>query len=215
MDMSSTSNDLDGGALVTESANAGTPSALSPVEGMLHDNRLIDAYSTLSPGTPVPQVLVDLEARARAAQAYLAAANPARAFSPSAAGSSPVQPASPYVVEHVNECSNECCDKTWVQSICPKAGNDNTWFLFDWPSEGFTDPFSYFEGVVCAGVGTSNWSLVVDTSTCGNIVEAWAVKEATYQKVVATGSCIFGQRFTNEVNSPSHPHLHADCGVWQ
>jgi hypothetical protein len=230
---------IGGGALVTESLTARTPSTLRAIDDLLRANRLTDAFSLLSPGTPVPQALIDLEVMVRAAQPYLAAMRAANASAPSSGASDSVRSgersenagssqasfaqgrlltdtASPNVVEHVNACSNICCDKEWLKAnVCPHAANDTPWFLPDlgWETVS-TDGISFVQAAECAGIGTSDW-VWYTTSPCGGISYNWAVKEGTaLTATYSPGFCLWGgTNWGSAINSKADPHLNTFCGV--
>lgn len=215
------------GILITELGKARTTPAL---KGM--DVRALGAVNTwnaLSPATPAPQALVELQARAdaaRAAGSAIAADPPidGPAFSGgSSEASTPTarQAASgsePRAALPAAACNNGCCDPNWVvNDLCPQGGS-HSWLHFNvgWAWEQ-DNGISALNEVVCAATGTSRFGV-----HRGNDILSFTVNEGFFQTFSwSQGFCVFGCGSdnhsvvnTNSANQPVSPtNLHTFCGT--
>lgn len=198
--------DVGGGALIVETGAAYTPLAVSSADP-ISAGRLSGLWSRLAPGTPVPPALTDLDHR------QMISPGPAvpQIVPSSNAGRGRVAAtgtARPTVLEG---CNNGCCDRDWLSTFaeCQGANWSEHWFnvnvIF---GEAFYPGVVNFQGLICAAVGTSTFSVSI-----GGSGGTWDVPEATYRWYHWTaGTDFFGDPLARTLSSSVlDEQPHADC----
>ncbi len=211
--------DFGNDALIAEVGQAGAehffndqnePRALLK-NGAARTGLLSQVWKSISPETPVPKALLDIQARWE--NAPPSQPNPASIdlLPYEASGlnmglsreiSAPLRKSAAPV-----GCNNGCCDYQWLSTFneC-KLIHDNNWFLYNygWSYANFGDVDS-FEGMVCSATGTSTFKMTMSDGTSGT----WSIPQATYRKVYWTsGIWGFNRTLNSSVNSSTYPHLH-------
>lgn len=222
--------DFGSAVLISEYGKAGaTPSihsaAPSPNLGKQASARdgLSSEWTRLAPNRPVPQALLDIDARFAKA-----AALPGSSGRTNAAGLSPitreasgikmgpqslVSPALGKTAAVPTGCSNGCCDYQWLSSLNACSANHFTyqWFLFNY---GYTwaniDDVDLYQGLACAATGTSQFNVRMGDGKGGT----WAVAEGTY-RTYSWYKGWFDENLRSSVNSSTRQALHTYCGgIW-
>jgi hypothetical protein len=206
--------------LISESGKAGTahslnagnqPSALIKSGVAVHEV-LSRVWSSVSPGTPVPQSLLDIQARWKAAPPQARPAQPLE-FSHNASGlpfgqsldrPQPLAKAAAPV-----GCNNGCCDFQWLSTLSQCSGNyDYDWFLYNYGySYANSGDVDYYTGMVCSAVGTSTYKVSISSGAGGT----WSVPQATYRTYWWSAG-VWNKSMTSSVNSSGNQHLHTYCG---
>jgi hypothetical protein len=215
--------DFGNDALIAEVGKAGDahyfndqnePQALLK-NGTSRTEILSQVWKSISPETPVPAALLDIQARWK--NAPPSQPKPAgidvKPFEASGLNlglsrefSAPLQKTAAPV-----GCNNGCCDYQWLSTFkeC-KLVHDYNWFLYNYGwSYANSGDVDYYEGMVCAATGTSTFKMNMSDGTGGT----WTVPQATYRRVYWTsGFWGFNRTLTSSVNSSANSHLHTYCG---
>ncbi len=204
--------DFPSGVLVMETGKAeGSKPVLKDYKELLDSGRLVEVFTKLRPDLEVPERLIALQAKAGTG----AASSSGNVAAPAEGGSSSKGGASS-VVGTDNACNNVCCDPTWLSNnVCNGLGNyPYNWFLLDygWSYENSSSMVNYL-GTVCAGVGTSVFTVNVSDGNGGQ----WSVPAGYYRWYNWVAGCYLfncpaSKSISTSVNSQSNQHLHSYCG---
>jgi len=206
--------------LVSESGKAGTSHALNAENqpaallksGVAPHEVLARVWSSVSPGTPVPQALLDIQARWKASppkgnsiktleRSHAASGLP---FGQSLQGSQPLAKAAA-----PDGCNNGCCDYQWLNTLSQCSNSyDMDWFLFKYGwSYANNGDVDYYTGMVCSAIGTSTFKVSISSGHGGT----WSVPEATYRTYWWSAGT-WNKSMTSSVNSSTNSHMHTYCG---
>jgi hypothetical protein len=188
------------GVLVMESGKAEGPVVLAKapqLQALLKTNRLVDLFTALRPDLPVPPALRDIQTR----HPVLTSARKGGRTRSTGSGEK-IKAAS--VVANSFPCPNNCCNGAWLyQNICAPNGN---WFYYDygWSWHNATS-VSNWHSVVCAAIGTSQFTI------SGSGSGSWSVPQGWYRWYSWQGSS-WASEIDSTVNSRSNQHMHTYCG---
>lgn len=206
--------------LISESGKAGTPHYLNAENqpaaliksGVAPHDVLARIWSSVSPGSAVPQPLLDIQARWKAAPPK---GNSIKSleFTQNAAGlplrqslgrSQPLAKAAAPV-----GCNNGCCDYQWLSTFSQCSNSyDYDWFLYNYGySYANSGDVDYYTGMVCSAAGTSTYKVSISSGAGGT----WSVPEG-YYKTYWWSAGTWNKSMTSSVNSSGNQHLHTYCG---
>jgi hypothetical protein len=205
--------------LVSESGKAGStpilnaenqPAALIK-SGVAPHEVLARVWNSVSPGTAVPQALLDIQTRWKAAPPQ-ARPQPLE-FSRNATGlpfgqsfdrSQPLAKSAAPV-----GCNNGCCDAQWLNTLSQCANSyDFDWFLYNYGySSAWSGDVDYYTGLVCSAIGTSTYTVSISSGSGGT----WSVPQATYRTYWWSAG-VWNKSMSSSVNSSGNQHLHTYCG---
>jgi hypothetical protein len=185
--------------------------------GSEHAGQLEQIWRRLSPDTPVPSALIELQGRMTEESDPSANTNDSDApgveavAEPDIGGWSPVQTKAP------QGCNNGCCDYQWLATFAEcQGGWDYSWFLYNYGATwANVDDIILYGGLVCAATGTSTFRVNIEGS--GGV---WSVAQGTwnsyfwiaaFKPVICAGYC--GKNLRSSVNTQSSQHLHTYCGT--
>lgn len=215
--------DFGPGVLVSESGKAGTPAVFTkennPADllqsAATPGDRLALIWKKAAPSAPVPQALLDIQARWLKNPPAPSSAGQALPISHEASGmpfgQTPVQSQALAKTESPVGCNNGCCDYQWLSTFSECSANyDYRWFLYNYGwSYANSSSISVYDGMVCAANGYSQFNVHISDGHGGN----WSVPPATYRTYWwVSGIFEFNQSMTSSVNSSSNSHLHTYCG---
>jgi len=208
--------EFDTGVLISEFGRAGVTPAYR-LESSVDTRQPRAIWRSLSPTTPVPQSLVDLEERVALRVANRGLKVPSSTDVAGAIEIAPVVvPGETPIFAAPDGCNNGCCDYAWLSTF-PQCGGGQ-WFHYNagssWANTG-SNAVSY-NGFVCAATGTSTYKVTISGSG-----GTWSIAQGFYRTYAwSAGSTCNPFCHTNDksvqssVNTSSDPHLHTYCGYF-
>jgi hypothetical protein len=159
--------DAESRAMVTEDGKAdGSPSVAGKYRDLVHAGRLVELFSALQPGAPVPDALRALESRlqpygqSRADPTALEQADPqTRSEAPVAIGGGSEGEQGHGKIAPL-DCGSNCCNDAWLQSTMCGFDIPQThgWY---YPHYGWSYEYGYnvahLDTAVCAEIGTTQY----------------------------------------------------------
>jgi hypothetical protein len=209
--------------MVSEVGQAGTPPVFTNANwpetfkkgDANRQNTLEEIWKIAAPSQPVPQALLDIQARWIKSTAVQPPATNIPKMSHEASGIPFGQtgngPSSLPKTAAPSGCNNGCCDYQWLSSTfgeCTAIG-DYSWFLYNYGySWANIYDVDWYSGIVCGAAGISQWNLHVSSGAGGS----WPVPAGTYRTYRWTAGW-FNKDLTSNVNTSTAQALHTQCGV--
>ena len=211
-------HDFQSNLMLMETGKAGNAPFLDgtrPTEALAKagagpDERLSEIWKLAAPGSPMPQILKEIEARFK----NLPSPGMSRERSTPQSGiygesslGSTGQPLSKAAAP--DGCNNGCCDYEWLATLnaCRKFWEFN-WFNFNYNwSKVTSTSIDSWSGMVCAANGSSIWKVSISSGNGGN----WTVPQGHY-KTYKWYKETWDKDATSTVNSSASPALHTFCG---
>lgn len=200
--------EIEGAVLIMEIGKAEGSSVsrrMPEAFALLKANHYVEAFAAMQPGRPVPQALLDLQARhpeieaaPREKKAVAGTQDPVATRL--GGGNEPIS------IE--STCSNNCCNWDWlVNNICG-SGAPISWFYYDygWSWENVST-VTYLDAIACAISGTSQFTLNMTDGSGGS----WSVEPGWYADW-HWGGTPTPWSMSSTVNSRTNQHAHTYCG---